>query len=168
MNGKALLLEGTAEADSSGASDYRKEVQRLEDEVRSLRRDIEDCQLGKARLVRTIENLRSILSPLHRGLRVLFGEIELAVGEAPDPNTPNGAVPAAPNQPADPRWQNFKASFPGRGAEIIDALMIHGEMRIQHLATLLHCDPRTVGQHAAKLRNAGAITQVQGVLSLKR
>ena len=53
-------------------------------------------------------------------------------------------------------------------AEIIDALLIHGEMRITNLAGLLKRDVRTIYSAEAKLRKAGATTLNGGLLSLKR
>lgn len=169
---KPLQLEGLVEDvrnDDPFDADLRKENARLGDQILALRRELEDANRDKQRLARSIENLRTTLNPLYRGLRALFGEIELAIGEeAAASAPPNGAANSTgPSAQTNPRFQSFKNSFPGRGAEILDALAIHGEMRISHLATLLRCDPRTIGQHAAKLRNAGAISQTQGLLSLK-
>ena len=53
-------------------------------------------------------------------------------------------------------------------AEIIDALLIHGEMRITNLAGLLKRDVRTIYRSEDKLRKAGATTLNGGLLSLKR
>lgn len=170
---KPLLLEGIVEPgrDDAFDADLRKENARLGDQVLALRRELEDAHRDNERLARSIENLRTTLNPIHRAFRALFGEIELAVGEGspivPDTGGPAASQTSATGPLSNPRFQSFKNSFPGRGAEILDALAIHGEMRISHLATLLRCDPRTIGQHAAKLRNAGAISQIQGVLSLK-
>lgn len=146
--------------------DDRKAIQRLEDENRQLRRDIEDVTIIKDQLVRTVKNLQATLNPFHRALRMLFGEMDLAVGEAPD--GPRAGAPVYDSGGADPRWQNYKNQFPGVPAEIIDALLIHGEMRITNLAGLLKRDVRTIYSAEAKLRKAGATTLNGGLLSLKR
>ena len=155
------LLRPTIETDSY---DYRRDVQRLEDEVRSLRRDVEDLTAERDRLARTVKNLQTTLNPIHRAMSALFGEIELAVGET---NVATSAV-SAPANGTDPRWQNYKNQFPGVPAEIIDALLIHGEMRITNLAGLLKRDVRTIYRSEDKLRKAGATTLNGGLLSLKR
>jgi hypothetical protein len=162
-----LMLEGIAASDGPDSQQSRKEQQRLEDENRSLRRDLDDALRDKERLERSIENLRAILAPLHRGLRSLFGEIELAVGDAPL----NGASPAATaaaTSPGDPRWQSFKNSFPGVPAEIIDALLIHGDMKMTNLSKFLKRHYETTRKAAYKLRDAGAVTLAGGALGLKR
>lgn len=144
--------------------DDRKTIQRLEDETRQLRRDLEDVTIVKDQLVRTVKNLQATLNPFHRALRMLFGEMDLAVGEVSNADV----HPSMPNGGADPRWQNYKNQFPGVPTEIIDALLIHGEMRITNLAGLLKRDVRTIYSAEAKLRKAGATTLNGGLLSLKR
>lgn len=163
-----LQLEGIVEADDYKSSDpSRREVQRLEDEVRSLRRELEDAERENARLTRSIENLRRILAPLHGGLRALFGEIELAVGEAP--TAASGAIGVTDRQPSgDPRWESYKRQFPGVPSEIIDALLIHGDMKITNLSKLIKRHYETTRKAAYKLRDAGAITLAGGSLNLKR
>lgn len=164
---KPLELEGAVEIlEQPDAQQSRREVEKLEDQVRSLRHEVDDLHRQRDRLFRSIENLRTILGPVYRGLRVIFGEIELAVGEEP---TLGGSANGAPSpSTGDPRWQNFKTSFPGVGAEIIDALLIHGEMKMTNLSKLLKRHYNTVQFHAAKLKGAGAITSAGGLLSLKR
>jgi hypothetical protein len=165
---KPLLLEGMVAAIdvSDDVSNSRRDIQRLEDENRSLRRDLEDALSDKERLERTVRNLQTTLGPIHRAMSILFGEMDLAVGEAPAGN--QTAQPSAAVNGGDPRWQNYKNQFPGVPAEIIDALLIHGEMRITNLAGLLKRDVRTIYRSEDKLRKAGATTLNGGLLSLKR
>jgi hypothetical protein len=161
MANELSLLRPTVEPDSH---DYRRDVQRLEDENRKLRRDLEDATTEKDRLARTVKNLQGTLAPFHRALNILFGEMDLVVGEAA--NGPTNVAGAPAN--GDPRWQNYKNQFPGVPSEIIDALLIHGEMRITNLAGLLKRDVRTIYRSEDKLRKAGATTLNGGLLSLKR
>jgi hypothetical protein len=165
---KPLMLEGivTEQSDDPFDADLRKENARLGDQVLSLRREVEDLRRDKERLLRSIENLRSILSPLFRGLRALFGEIEIAAGEETAPPA-NGSVSAAPKT-VEPRWQHFKNSFPGVPAAIIDALLIHEQMPMSHLAKLIGKHYDTVKTAAKKLREAGAAELDGGVLRLRR
>lgn len=164
---KPPQLEGTVDEDSeTSALDLAAEVDRLEAEVRLLHRRLDDATHEKQVLERSVNNMRALLLPLYRGLRALFGEIELGIGDAP---MANGPAPSASTQPPDDaRWQSFKHSFPGVGAEIIDALLIHGEMRMTNLANLLKRNYKTVHRAATTLRGAGAITLNQGLLTLKR
>jgi hypothetical protein len=165
-----LLLEGIVQEghDDSFDADLRKENARLGDQVLTLRRELEDAHRDNERLSRSIANLRTTLNPLYRGMRALFGEIELAVGEE------QGASVSA-NEPAslaasalDPRWQSFKNTFPGTGSEIIDALLVHGELKLTNLVTLIRHHYNTIQSAAVKLKAAGAINYSNGTLSLKR
>jgi len=160
------MLETLVEPDADLQS-WRREKQRLEDEVRSLRRELEDAHNDRDRQARSIENLRLILSPLHRGLRALFGEIELAVGEADTPASSGVARTASPSD-LDPRWQSYKNRFPGAAAQVIDALLIHGDMQQTPLSKLVGIHYETLRKAVAKLRDAGAVSVVGGVVSLKR
>jgi hypothetical protein len=163
MANELSLLRPTVEPQDS--HDYRRDVQRLEDENRSLRRDLEDAVADKEKYARSIRNLQSTLLPFHRAFRVLFGEMDLAVGEA----TAGPANPSAPaEQGNDPRWESFKNRFPGVGARIIDALQIHGDMQVTHLATFVKAAKGTVYNAGDKLSAAGAITRAGGIWSLKR
>lgn len=167
MANELSLLEVVKDsAKQQDSPDRRRELQRLEDENRTLRRDLEDANAEKDRLTRTVKNLQTTLNPMYRALRALFGEIELAVGEeAGGASVPGGSQPVV----NDPRWQSFKTSFPGVGAEIIDALQVHNEMTLLQLAKLLRHDYKTIARTALRLREAGAITySPRTPLSLKR
>jgi hypothetical protein len=164
---KPLLLEGIVEpVEQPDSQDYRRELQSRDNEIRSLRHALDEATAEKDGAIRTVRNLQSMLAPLHRALRAIFGEIELVAGEDAAPAVGNGA--SVPVSGQDPRWESFKRSFPGVGAEIIDALLIHGEMKMTNLSKLLKRHYNTVQFHAAKLRAAGAITSAGGLLSLKR
>lgn len=134
----------------------------LEDETLALRRQLEDAQRENARLLRTVQNLRTILNPLYHGLRAIFGEIELGIGEemASAGRRESGDV--------DPRWESYKSQFPGVPSKIIDALLIHGSMQITHLARLLKIANSTLYHAGDKLNSAGAITRSGGIWSLRK
>jgi hypothetical protein len=156
-------LRPTVETDSH---DYRRDVQCLEDENRKLRRDLEDATTEKDRIARTVKNLQGTLAPFHRALNILFGEMELAVGTMSVSNF--DAPPSTSTSGNDPRWESFKNRFPGVGARIIDALLIHGDMQVTHLATFVKAAKGTVYNAGDKLSAAGAITRAGGIWSLKR
>jgi hypothetical protein len=165
MSTKPLMLEGLARDpgnDEGLLHRLRKEKQQLDEELLSVRRDLDDSNREKERLERTLRNLRQQLSPLHRALRAVFGEIELAIGEedfaAPSPSGSEG--PQA--QRTDPRWESYKQNFPGAPARMIDALLTHREMNITQLSKLLKMDYSTAKAAASKLRQAGAITGERG------
>jgi hypothetical protein len=169
MTAKPLALEGFIEEprpDDGLSGEWRRERQRLEDEARSLRREVEDLTADKQRLGRSVENLRRILGPIHNGLRALFGEIELAIGEEMPPFANPSSTPSSDQ--FDPRWESYKKRFTGVPSKIIDALLIHGEMQITPLAKLIGRHPETTRVAASKLKAAGALQNSAGMWSLKR
>lgn len=165
MSTKPLMLEGVLGKSSESGDDegllrkFRKEKQQLEDELRVTHQELDDVRAEKERLERSVRNLRNQLSPLHRGLRALFGEIELAVGE--EEMVANGASVSATPQSSggDPRWLSFKQNFPGAPARIIDALLSHREMTVTQLSKLLKMDYSTAKGAVLKLRQAGAVSK---------
>jgi hypothetical protein len=171
------LLEGEFENvidmdDKTNAEELRQlrqENRKLDEALRTVRNELGQAIADKENLERSIRALRNQLSPLHRYLRALFGEIELAVGEEDAVRTPSGPVAAAASvNGSDPRWESYKATFPGTGAKMIDALLVHQEMNVTNMATLLHADKRTIYKAGEKLRAAGALAFNGGMFSLKR
>lgn len=166
---RLLQIEGDVldlNDDPETAMANRREITRLEDENLSLRRDLEDITAGRDRATRAIRSLQSALGPVYRGLRAIFGDIELAVGEE---SAASATAPASGHSnSADPRWQNFKDQFPGVPAMIIEALLIHGAMGMTNLSALLKRAYGTTKNAAYKLKSAGAVTIDRGNVSLKR
>jgi len=164
MTAKPLQIEGLVVDPDDVAERYDGARQRLENELRSTKHDLEDMIAERDRLARTIKNLQTTLNPMHRALSALFGEIDLAVGEDVAPAS-NGH---APSSATDPRWQSYKDRFPGVPAKIIDALLTHGEMKVSHLIKFVGAAHGTVYNAGDKLQGAGAINRNGGVWSLKR
>jgi hypothetical protein len=139
----------------------RKEKQQLEDELRDVRQELDDLRVDKERLERSVRNLRQQLSPLHRGLRALFGEIELAVGEEEFTSASNGASAPQAERGVDPRWESWKAKMPGRPAEMIALLLLHKSMSTKALGAAMHCSKDTVYLAAKKLNSASLLATSQ-------
>jgi len=154
------MLEGVLpeepEADDGLLRKLRKEKQQLEDQLREMRQELDDVRTDKERLERSIRNLRQQLSPLHRGLRALFGEIELAIGEetVSSASVNTGAVAVG----IDPRWEDWKRKLPGKSSEMIDLLLLHKTMGTKALMTAMHCGKDAVYQAAYKLGQAGLLS----------
>lgn len=163
MSTKPLTLEGLVEpaSGSSGEAvrELRRQNQRLDEELRSVRNELGQLKAEKENLERSVRALRNQLSPLHRALRAVFGEIELAIGEEQVVlgGAPASAVAASGGE--DPRWQSFKQSFPGASARIIDALLAHRELTITQLSTVLKAHYSTVKNACLVLTKAGAISK---------
>jgi len=167
MSSKPLMLEGLvkeAPRDDEG-HEWRKEKQQLEDELRLVRRELEDVTAEKEKAIRVIRNLRRQLEPLHRAVRAVFGEIELAIEEEETPTV--AAIPRSEGN-IDPRWQSYKNQFPGVAALLIDALLAHPDMSIPQLAALCHKAYNTVRDALYNLKKAGAVVSESGRYRLNR
>jgi hypothetical protein len=172
------LLEGEYEnvidmGEKPGADELRQlrqENRKLDEALRAVRNELGQAIADKENLERSIRALRNQLSPLHRYLKAIFGEIELAVGEEDAARVPS--APGAPqnSQQAadDPRWQSYKNTFPGVGAKIVDALLVHEQMNYPQLAVLLKHSYDTIQGAAAKLLKAGALTKNGKAVRLNR
>ena len=77
MSTKPLLLDGLAVEDVKGkdGQDWRKEKQRLEEEARGLRHDLDEAEAKNEVLEKTMRNLRRQLGPLHNALRLQAGNV---------------------------------------------------------------------------------------------
>lgn len=167
---KPLALDGIvdvkAEPSEGMLHEWRREKQRLEEEILSLRRELDDARTHHEKLERAMRALRQSLSPLHRALRSVFGEIELAVGE--EEAVASSVAPGPPQSTASPsRWEHVKQQFPGAPAKIIDALLGQGEMTITQLANFTRMHYDTAKTAASKLAKAGALTKDGGICRLR-
>ena len=115
------------------------EVESLRAEVRSLRSELvrvrADATRASQESTRALALLRKQLTPLYRALQAVFGEIDAA-----------GVTENNGNEPDNPRisvvWQSWKSRLGGRKAQVIDALLVHGEMNTTQLAIAIGCNPR--------------------------
>jgi hypothetical protein len=171
------LLEGEYENVidmKPGASDeelrqLRQENRKLDEALRAVRNELGQAIADKENLDRSIRALRNQLAPLHRFLRALFGEIELAVGEeevAAAASRPSS--PSSPPNANDPRWESYKQTFPGVPARMIDALLNHPRMTPTQLSTLIRAHYDSVKKAAVQLIKAGAIVRDGKELRLNR
>lgn len=162
---KPLALDGVvninaARDDEGMLREWRREKERLEQENRVLRAQLEEVKADRTKLERSIQALRNTLSPLHHALRAVFGEIELAVGsEDVTFSEEQPAQGASASRSVDTRWESYKQSFPGAAARIIDALLSHRELTITQLSVLLKMHYDTANGALRKLTKAGAVVR---------
>jgi len=148
----------------------RKEVRRLEQEVRQARLETVQATNASEQASTAIRALRLQLGPLHRAMRAVFGEIELAVGEY-DPQPQNGA--AAPLASVDGRvhgldkWEGVKKRLGGKEAELIDVLLTSGPRTNTQLKSLLKLAYSTVCALTQKMANMGFIAKQGDAYALK-
>src|ERR1700722_9375 len=168
---KPLVLSGIIDAEpveekGGMAHEWRKEKQRLEDEILALRRELDDSRTHNEKLERAMRSLRQSLSPLHRAVRAIFGEVELAVSEEETAAPPPGAI-SPPAAAAPSRWEHVKQQFPGSPAKIIDALLGQEQMTITQLANFTRMHYDTAKGSVNKLLKAGAVVKEGGVVRLR-
>lgn len=159
-----LMLEGLAKPVSDDADEMRalrRQNQRMDEELRSLRNELGQAQADKEKQERSLRALRNQLTPLHRALRAVFGEIELAIGEEEFVVPGRGVEVAHHEGRVDPRWQSWKEKMPGRTAEMIDLLLLHKSMGTKALMSAMHCAKDTVYGAAKKLNAAGLLATSQ-------
>jgi chromosome segregation ATPase len=164
------VIDVSEKASAEELRQLRQENRKLDETLRGVRNELGQALADKKNIERSIRALRTQLAPLHRYLRALFGEIELAVGEedaVPAPSA-TGAATAAASNGNDPRWESYKNGFPGVAAKIIDALLAHDEMNYVQLSALLKHSYDTIKGAAAKLLKAGALSKNGKAVRLNR
>lgn len=145
---KPLALSGIIDAEpveddlkDGMLHDWRKEKQRLEEEIFSLGRELDDSRTQNEKLEQAIRALRQSLSPLHRAVRAIFGEIELAVGEEEMASPSIAGKSAASSGKVDVgRWGGIKQRLTKKQGELIDALILQGAMNRTQCAKAIKSD----------------------------
>ncbi len=148
-----LQLEGRVDDPYQTIESLTEELSQRDAELRAERRKNAGVEAG-------VRDLRGILGPLYKALRLVFGEIE-AMGVT---DGANGA--ASPRNSA--AWEQWKQRLGGATARAIDALMVHGEMNQTQLRIILGCATRTVTNVVAALNQAKLIDKNGGKISLKQ
>ena len=145
------------------------EVESLRAEVRSLRSELvrvrADATRASQESTRALALLRKQLTPLYRALQAVFGEIDAAgVGEGVGEETGNRSE----NPRVSTVWQSWKSCLGGRKAQVIDALLVHGEMNTTQLAIAIGCNRNTIPNLIFELNKAGLLNKNAGRFSLKQ
>jgi septal ring factor EnvC (AmiA/AmiB activator) len=131
----------TKAASNEAQQEWRRKEQQLEEEILSLRRELDDAHTQNEKLERALRTLRKQLSPLHHALRAVFGEIELAVGEEQISSvgaTRNSAEPT--NSGNAGRWDAIKGRLTKKQSELIDVLLLQGRMNRTQCAKAIKSD----------------------------
>lgn len=153
------LLEGQIEDD-----DRDEQIADLQRELRETRAELlrakADATQAKQETARAVSALRRQLTPLYRALQAVFGELDAAgVEDMPSPTSPSRT---------DPRWESWKQKMSGRPAEIIDLLLLHGEMNRNQLMAAMHVGKDVVRVTLSRLNVAGLLDKNGGRFSLKQ
>lgn len=150
-------IDGIVE-DEGGAdiAALREENRELRVQLSAARREAETAQRETAH---ALAALRKQLAPLYRALQAVFGELEAAGVEDTASHVAS----------ADPRWQSWKDKLGRTSATVIDALLLHGEMSAQQLASVCKMAKVTVYDvMTKKLIKNGLIEKNGGRYSLRQ
>ena len=137
------------------ASDLEDENRTLKQALSRANADIERERRANAVVVR---ELRRQLTPLYQALQALFGELDAI------PDSGAGTAAAPRNQAV---WDAWKKRLGGKPSELIDALLLHGDMDSSQIAIAIQCHRNSVPQIVYKLNKAGLLNKNGGRFSLK-
>lgn len=140
-----LQLEGRlSEADP--LANAQEEIRRLNIRVRQLDEALRLERLKEEAATAGARELQKILSPLHKALAAVFGEInEMQLGNEPSMNHATGEI-----------WHTWKHKLGGKKAEIIEALESHAMSRDQ-IRVATSSGWSTVDEGLKYLRSVGLI-----------
>jgi hypothetical protein len=153
-----LLITGEVMDDRDTTIRQLQDTNRMQvEEIRELRDEIIKLRSDNSR---AIAALRKTLTPLHRSLQQLFGEMDAIDGG----NTQAASASGSDNS----KWDFWKRRYPGRIAEAIDILMLQ-PMNTKQLSHALKCDPRTLTSKVIyPMNQSGLLNKSGGVFSLKQ
>jgi len=155
------LLEGPPAADESVR--LRREIAGLERELQEAKDEAATAKQSAADAIQAIRALRQQLEPLHKSLKMVFGEISRVEAET---ILPAGSPGQQPSSGLSPKWEMLKTKLGGRQAEFIDLLQ-HGEMTAHQLRAAAHCDIKTAYGVIARMKAGGLLNKNGGKFSLK-
>src|SRR5439155_3073729 len=128
-----------------GGQDRDARVERLTQENIALRDDLSEArrtinaleselEAVRSANARAVQALRRQLTPMYRALQALFGELDAVAPEG----IPEESAATAGNPKVAAVWQSWIQKLPGKRAEIIKALLEHGEMTVAQLRIATH------------------------------
>jgi len=161
-----LQLEGEYLQDDGDLEELKEKISDLQDELRRVRAELQQERLKSQSALAAMANLRSMLSPFHRLLRGVFGEIEVVLGEETDAGQAPSRTNAAPSAKSEV-WESWIRKLGGKQAEFIRALAEHGEMTAIQLKIATHSGTSTVSDTCRKLLTLGLLQKNGAKYSLK-
>lgn len=158
------LIEGVLEgervfADDEADNEMREQIADLQRQLRDARNETAQARRESNR---AMGELRRQLGPLYKALQMVFGELDAAgADEAP-------AASGSANPRTSAVWENWKSRLPGRPAQIIDALLLHGELNTTQIGVAVGMSRNNVPAVIFKLNKAGILTKNGDKFSLKK
>ena len=156
-----LLLEGGTDNRDQVIAELRKKLQATEEELAVERVRRNTTEAGA-------RNLKETLAPLYRALQMVFGDLDamgLTGGHAAAGTT---AESDGLSEAKRAIWRSWQEKMPGRPAQFIDLLLVHGAMTHQQLKIAARGGNTTVRDTLSRLTKAGLIEKNGGKVSLKK
>jgi len=140
----------------------RQQLRALRAEAAQLRADLNAERQRSQHAFRALAALRKQLTPLHRALQAVFGELDTVDIDDVSPAS-------APSQTKHSAiWEAWKSRVGEGAAKVIDALLLHGQMNTQQLAIATGYHRTTIPSFIYKLNKAGLLNKQGGQFSLKQ
>jgi hypothetical protein len=159
-----LQLNGEIDNRDETIEELRAENRRLYEEIRQIKLQLVQSKSDNEAVLTGVQEVRNILTPLYRGLRLTFGEIDALPLV---PTASNGASAAAGN-PKRAVWDKWIEKFgDSLQAKMIDALLSHGPMSTEQLRITMQCSGQSVINTYNRLLKHGLISKSGGKYSLK-
>lgn len=161
-----LALDGEVDNRDEVIAQLRSDVRRLAEELRLAKLELAKSKSENESVLIGVRELRSLLSPLYRGLRLTFGEMESLPIPVESSTSNNGSSAATnPKLAIWRKWiEKFGDSFKGK---MISTLLEHGPMNTAQLRVPMGCSAQTVINTYNNLRKDGLISKNGGMYSLK-
>ena len=156
------LLQLTGRVQPDEWERLRRQNAELEAELANLKLDLERVKGERERALKAILALRHNLHGQFMALKAIFGEIE-AVGlteteASPSSSTRRGGI--GKGGEGGGKWDLMKQKYPGKVAEFIDLLLLHGEMGPTQLKHAARCSLQTVYNTIDKMKSLGLLSDL--------
>jgi len=143
--------------------ELRRQIRELEQDLMGANHQIQALERENSLMRNAMTVLRRKLDPFRVVIAAIFGELDvIPVDEA--------VMVSAP--PVDDRkravWESWKQKLGGKPADLIDALLVHGEMNAVQLRVAMRCHINSVYEATAKLQKMGLLNKSGGKYSLKQ
>lgn len=155
-----MLTMGAPEVYDSTDEARGFRVTELETKIASLEASNRRLQLEADEAKRVLSPIRKTMEPLYNSLRVLFGQLDAAGVDVPSGTTKG--------EPRKEVWESWKSRLSGKCPEIIDLLLIHGEMTHGQLQAAMKCHFNTVKNNISTMNKAGILMKNGGRFSLRQ
>ena len=160
-----LRLEGEVDDRDEVIERLHADNRRLSEELRLAKLEVLKAKSDNESVLAGVQEIRSLLTPLYRGLRLTFGEIEAL----PLANNGGQAVATATANPKRAVWQRWIDDFGSDtlNAKMIIALLDHGSLSAEQLRVPMKCSAQSIYNTYGRLQKLGLVKTSSGKYFLK-